>query len=77
MNMTANLTTFYGLICLSMIVSILIAGLVIAPAYKYYEKTDDPETARKKSLAVAIFIWAVLQAAACLLIFALSQQFLF
>ena len=76
MSMTANLTSFYGLICLSIVISILVAGLAVAPAYKYYEKKDDPETARKKSLAIAMLIWILVQVAVCLLIFSFNQQFL-
>jgi hypothetical protein len=44
------------------VVSIVIAGFVIRPAFVYFEKRYDAETARKKSLAVAIGIWLILQA---------------
>ena len=56
-----NLVYFYGLTCLSVVSSVLIAGFVIRPSFAYFEKKYDTETARRKSLAVAVGIWLLLQ----------------
>ncbi|MGE5464264.1 MAG: hypothetical protein ACM3PS_12970 [Syntrophothermus sp.] len=71
-----GLIYFYSLTCVSIIASILIAGFSIAPAYAFFEKRGNEETARKKSLALAIGVWMVLQAVLCLLIFLFNQQLL-
>ena len=71
-----GLIYLYSLACLSIAVSILIAGFALAPAFKYFEKKDDMETARRKSLGIAIVIWMSLQAVFCLLIFLFNKQLL-
>lgn len=73
---TTGLIYIYSLACLSIIASILIAGFALAPAFKHFEKTDDVETARRKSLGVAIVIWLSLQTVFCLLIFLFNKQLL-
>ena len=72
----SGLIYFYGLICLSVAASIGIAGFAIAPAFKYFEKRNTPEMARKKSLAVAILLWMFLQVVFCLVIFFYDKQLL-
>ena len=71
-----GLIYLYSLACLSIAASVFIAGFAIAPTFKYFEKKDDVETARKKSLGVAIVIWMSLQAVFCLLIFLFNKQLL-
>ncbi len=71
-----GLISLYGLLCLSMIGSIILAGFSISPAFAYFEKRDGAETARKKSLAVAFGLWMFFQIIFCLLIFLLDPQLL-
>jgi len=72
----SGLIYFYSLLCLSIAASIVIAGFAMAPAFKYFEKNNNPETARKKSLAVAILLWMFLQVVLCLVVFFYDKQLL-
>ena len=72
----SSLIYFYSLVCLSVVFSILIAGFILHPAFVYFEKKYGTETARKKSLAVAVGVWLLLQAGFFVMILYFNPQLL-
>lgn len=72
----SGLIYFYALLCLSVVASVVIAGFAISPAFKYFERNNSAEAARKKSLAVAFLLWMFLQVVFCLVIFFYNKQLL-